>query len=492
MRTGGKAIASGGYGCVFRPALKCKDETDRSTGVSKLMKKKYALEEYTELNKFLPVLEKIPHYEKYFLIKGITMCDPDKLGSSDKINFSMCTNLGNINSSNVNSHLDRLQILNLPDGGEDLHEFFMKRQSIDDFIRINTNMMALLKHAIVPMNELKLIHNDLKSQNIMIHPDNYLPKIIDWGLSAYNFDPEDNLSRPIHFNLPFSGILPNAQVALTRRMLIKDHKSEQYLIDNKTALIIKYVKKVIYNDAQSGHYHYWKQRIVPLLDSILKESTTIDEIIHYYLYTIVATFSEIEKIGDKYNLVYQNRSYIQNIYLYNADKCGFIMCYLPLLTNLNIVDSKKQRINREKEKEIQLIVAKLIKYALLTASQVMSTDYICEQLTKINDIIKPDVSKPVLKISTQAPIHKPNVMTNKKKKRCPKGTHRNHKTGNCDPNNQDNKSVGPAHVVNIPVKSKSHQHTVKVKKLSKHGKRPRCPNGTRRNPKTGNCEPVNK
>ena len=45
--TGGKVLASGGFGCVFKPALKCEGESKRHTNkVSKLMSEKHATEEY--------------------------------------------------------------------------------------------------------------------------------------------------------------------------------------------------------------------------------------------------------------------------------------------------------------------------------------------------------------------------------------------------------------------------------------------------------------
>jgi hypothetical protein len=46
---GGKVLASGGFGCVFSPALKCEGESKRAKGkISKLMSEKHATEEYEE------------------------------------------------------------------------------------------------------------------------------------------------------------------------------------------------------------------------------------------------------------------------------------------------------------------------------------------------------------------------------------------------------------------------------------------------------------
>ena len=48
---GGKVIASGGYGCVFMEALKCKGSSKRQRGkISKLMTIKHSESEYDEIN----------------------------------------------------------------------------------------------------------------------------------------------------------------------------------------------------------------------------------------------------------------------------------------------------------------------------------------------------------------------------------------------------------------------------------------------------------
>ena len=41
IKKGGKVIASGGFGCIFKPALKCKNKDKRQEdSITKLMKKK--------------------------------------------------------------------------------------------------------------------------------------------------------------------------------------------------------------------------------------------------------------------------------------------------------------------------------------------------------------------------------------------------------------------------------------------------------------------
>jgi len=103
---GGEAIAAGGFGCVFRPALKCSGISGRSSGVSKLSIKKYTNEEYDEISKILPVIERIPNNEDYFIAKGITMCTPDVMRADDLTHFDRkCSNLTKrgITKKNVNA-----------------------------------------------------------------------------------------------------------------------------------------------------------------------------------------------------------------------------------------------------------------------------------------------------------------------------------------------------------------------------------------------------
>ena len=52
-KRGGKVIASGGFGCVFSPALKCQGKTSRGKNrISKLLTKKHAQDEYDEIKIF--------------------------------------------------------------------------------------------------------------------------------------------------------------------------------------------------------------------------------------------------------------------------------------------------------------------------------------------------------------------------------------------------------------------------------------------------------
>ena len=69
---GGKVLASGGFGCVFSPALKCKNTKKREYGkISKLMTEKHAIQEYKEIKNIREKLKDIPDNQDYFLLNDI-------------------------------------------------------------------------------------------------------------------------------------------------------------------------------------------------------------------------------------------------------------------------------------------------------------------------------------------------------------------------------------------------------------------------------------
>ena len=176
---GGKVIDSGGYGCIFSPALKCKNKKKRTKGISKLSFKFDSDEEFRIINKIDSYLSKIPNYKKYFLLGNITTCIPSKLTKSDKKDFDKCYLLTEkyITEDNINENLNKLKIINMPYGGVNLD--FVIDNNILSIQEYNTLLKKLLLNAILPMNKMKICHFDIKSNNILYKDNSF--KIIDFG-----------------------------------------------------------------------------------------------------------------------------------------------------------------------------------------------------------------------------------------------------------------------------------------------------------------------
>jgi hypothetical protein len=82
-----------------------------------------------------------------------------------------------------------------------------------------------------------------------------------------------------------------------------------------------------------------------------------------------------------------------------------------------------------------------------------------------------------LVLKTPSPLTLKVKTPSPKKTPCPKGTRRNKKTGNCDPYEKKSK---------CPEGTKRSRFTGNCEPI---GKKPKCPKGTHRSKKTGNCEP---
>ena len=92
---------------------------------------------------------------------------------------------------------------------------------------------------------------------------------------------------------------------------------------------------------------------------------------------------------------------------------------------------------------------------------------------------------PPKKSSSTKTRNSPKDTSNSTKKRCPRGTRRNKKTGNCEPPKKSSSSKEPSG----PKKSSSSKKRNSPPKNTSNSTIKRCPKGSRRNKKTGICEP---
>jgi hypothetical protein len=371
MTRGGKVIDSGGFGCIFRPQLKCKKSINNRNkiygtnnydinGISKVMQKKYAIREYFSLNEFIKIIKTIPNYNYYFLITDFTLCRPQYFTPKDLIDFDKkkCSSLKkkNITTKNINSKLKEIYMINMPYGGIDIDHFLYKNiNNIKLIYNFNLKMIDLLENAILPMNKRGLYHGDLKSNNMLVDVKNnnkmYI-RIIDWGLSGIylpnnnlNFEfkndlielnkiPEVFTERPFQFNVPFSSVLLSKNFIIEYNnycLYSKDKYSlyefikryiNNYIFDRKPSHLKDF--NSIFNNLNSSNYN-------SVLSSISYEysnhniisSITNINYIYTYLYEILQKYTK----NNSFNVF----EYFSNVYIKNLDIWGFILSYYPLV-----------------------------------------------------------------------------------------------------------------------------------------------------------------
>lgn len=372
-KLGGEALTSGGFGCIFKPALKCKNSKQRTNGVSKMSIEKYGKDEITEIEQIKDRLKVIKNYDKYFLLET-ELCQPDKLTEDDLKGFDeKCYALTrfNVNSKNVNSKLSNLTILNMPDAGIDLKDWLLSDKIItkEKIFLLNEVIIKLLKQAVRPMNEKGVIHNDLKDSNIMINKQ-LEARIIDWGLSAVVNNkkiPKEILNRPLQFNTPFSSMIISNEFKLNYDIFLQRVK-DGIILFNKTNVRNYIINEYLIKLAR--YYGYYDDNVIlfnMIFSPSISEETYLSEVKRndlieygYYLYYLSNYITDIllKFTNDKYE--FDLEGYFLQCYLYNSDVFGLLTTYYSFfqvkLEQIKLAeDMKKIFLNRIRSMLVETI-----------------------------------------------------------------------------------------------------------------------------------------
>jgi serine/threonine protein kinase len=344
---GGEVLASGGFGCVFSPALKCIGSQQREKNkISKLMTNKHAKEEYDELKYLNTKLNNIPNYQNYFLINNFTLCRPSKLTKNDLKNFKECGSFKkeNITAVNINDSLNQLLAINMPYGGVSLEDFMINNKNYDKLKIMNHKLLELLKNGIIPMNKKHIYHNDIKASNILIltENENMKARLIDWSLTLEyipfknNTFPNNWKNRPLQFNLPFSVVLFTD--------LFLDMYTDFIKTDNATQRdkLYEFMKKYLqlwFKKRGAGHYKYINKIMYMLFKyEILKNNDISDDNIKKLVesnYTLPYIINYLVNVTIHYIKIRPDgsinmRHYLDTNFIKLVDIWGFIISYMPL------------------------------------------------------------------------------------------------------------------------------------------------------------------
>jgi len=349
---GGRVLASGGFGCVFSPALKCEGETKRQAGkISKLMSEKHATEEYEEINKLKEKLENIRNYENYFLLYDATLCRPAPLTTTDLTEFaSKCSALpkDNITKSNINQKLDKLMALNLPNGGLPVDDYIVDNGSFDKLYKVHMALVKLLKKGIIPMNNEFMYHCDIKDSNILIDDSGseLKARLIDWGLSTEYTPfkdepfPKSWRNRPFQFNVPFSVIIFSDSFVEKYTKFINDGGYSKPTEIELKPFVIDFINSWM-KERGAGHYKFINEIMFTLFSNdltsvdeadkpnVIETQYTMDYLVNYIV-DVLVHFTKFRADGTL-NL----RDYLDTVFIQIVDIWGFISTYYPYIELLS-------------------------------------------------------------------------------------------------------------------------------------------------------------
>ena len=361
--SGGIPIYPGGFSCVFKPQLKCKsknkirkNKTRRNnydkTGISKLLFKQHARMEMDNINLFYNALKSIPKSHKYFLFTKSKICSPAKISKRDLEGFdNMCTSFTNheINESNINANIDSVRLINMPNAGVSVNEWlFDTRLTSARIILFNKIISELIVNAIVPMNKMGVIHNDIKEDNILISGSktNPRPTIIDWGISGISTShdpvPEIIMNRYISISNPFSSIIFTSDFMMSYSEFLQTHNnpsSPSFQQELSSFALSQYLKF-----KEIGHYSYVERFFIaaytfqkkfmdpnpnPKVNEESYEAQIIEDTYHKYasayITDVLFHFTDFDQEAGTGK--FQYAKYFTKVYIFNCDIWGTMCCY---------------------------------------------------------------------------------------------------------------------------------------------------------------------
>jgi hypothetical protein len=362
---GGAAFTRGGFGCVFKPALRCMDSNlpEHKNYVSKLVVDKYGKREYRYIYNIKKKLQHLPSsIKKYFLLDNITMCRPKPLSNEDKEKIEevcghVLTDIKDdatqepINSQNINNNLDKFKIINMPMLSIDLSNYIKKTHiTIKGVIKINNIIITYVTRVIPTLYKNGVIHGDIKSENMMFNNyDNNTLVLIDWGLSyLQNSDGKDipdalfTLSTQWHH--PFSSFLFKIPVIESFDNFLQKLKEEGSKVTREN---IRPIVMSEYKKFENNH----KMQIIVLCETLMNvygeelnnsiehlSKLDIEKIINdKAIYFIVEYVTDI-LMAYIVNYKLELDKYFNEVYVKNVDTWGVLSIYIELIDKLRLLD----------------------------------------------------------------------------------------------------------------------------------------------------------
>ena len=404
-QNGGKVLTSGGFGCIFEPALRCQDENPNllrnGKQVSKLMTSKHAKDEYKQIQTFNNILQVIPNYANYFLLKNFKLCKPAKLTNDDLKGYQQkCKALKKkgIYSKNINNSLNKVLSINMPNGGIDVEQFINQYISksftpISNIVRLNNSLIDLLINGIIPMNKLNVYHCDIKDSNVLVNiaETRLETRLIDWGLSfiyndKFNGIPRKIYRRPFQYNVPFSSVLFNKDFLHLYNKFLKSNSKPDYFQIRE--FIVNYI--FIWNEIRgTGHLSAINSIIknLTIRDLTAIKKNNVKEHFIEYDFTYYYIVEYLSKILEKYtnNGSFDIMSYFKNVFLKNIDIWGFVMIYIVLYEYLYESYDKLNEYQMEFITKIKYII---IHFLYECPIEPINVSLLTDELTNLNKVIE--------------------------------------------------------------------------------------------------------
>jgi len=176
-----KLLNQGAYGCVFQPGFDCSgDKESTKKHITKVQKKKNTSDKETKIG---ALVRQINAYKKYFA-PIIETCDVDLSKIKDN-EVQKCDFIDLQNIQSTKFEINKIRYV----GSKTLADYFHARTRETGhnllFFKQFIHSYIVLMQAARKLADAKIIHFDLKENNIMCRQKSGRPIIIDFGLSIH-------------------------------------------------------------------------------------------------------------------------------------------------------------------------------------------------------------------------------------------------------------------------------------------------------------------
>lgn len=417
---GGAAFVKGGYGCIFKPAISCVGHKPKLNYISKLLKNDYANREYDYISKINARLHKLPkEVKKYLLLDNIELCQPRRLGPDDMKNIE--TTCGDIlrqvtdditkmpvNSGNINSNLDKFKIINMPELGISIHDFYENNKlSPNNLIELNNIIIDYILNVIPYLNKNGVVHGDIKASNILFSKENTkIHVLIDWGLSyvvntVSKSIPEDFYKLNIQWQHPFSTFLFSRDIESQYISFLDNLKREKIHITRDSlrifviALFSNFKKnnsrvynilKTIFSNTYEGDYLKYVKDNTPSRGDTMSEQIFSNYVINYVLDILMAYTTNIGRDGHSVgNNVLELTKYFNDVYLYNVDIWGIMSIFYQYLISPH---TKFNMYNNEYKIFTNKVMMILVENLFTNGNKVIDSGKLVSNIRSLNLYLK--------------------------------------------------------------------------------------------------------
>jgi serine/threonine protein kinase len=478
------AIGEGSFGCVVKPALKCKDETivHPPNSVSKIMEKIHAEEELSEMD----AIDKIDPTYKFHIHKP-TLCELNTKQKYEK-KIKGCRRIS-VTLDNIKS----LNILTMQNSGKDFFKL-IDEYSNQSQTQENKNYMTNVWLSLVPifeglvtMQENNFVHKDISSNNILFNEQNNKSVLIDFGLALKIQDEIDYITQyytktdkfNVHWSRPIESnyiLLCNYNSSTVSNITNQQLKPLLDVVKQESHIFNKNyeIRRRIYNDAIRSFDNLKQTRTTEYIDRVenglkwedIKRAYTVDDINGQYLRLVIAHVNKL----DTYGLGLACMVLLMNTHQLIDSKFGLDL--LETFYKMIHPDPFQRSLPTESVK----MYKQCLKKHNITKMNILATNTV--PISSVSSVRKS--SKLFRKKSSTKQTHKV--------KQCPEGKELNPATGRCRnkcPSHKQRNSKG-----NCVVKTKNDKHSSKTKNKKSSIKTKKikiCPSGKELNPATGRC-----